>query len=213
MARASNLRDLAIALSDPQTRKAVVYPRRGHRSNALLADWMSAAIVSTLTDGNVQQNFDNDESIDEQSGRPLLEWYPKGSIIVLAGGPWTHDVIDYYMNRTVGNKEKALVRGVIQPHGQRMRFQYKGEVLADATVPELSKGEYDYGIIQTFEDGEKRRVLILTGFVWQGTWAASLWFRYNATKEGRGAAAVVKWTDKNENGLVELDEVVRIRDL
>lgn len=212
MTQPSTLRDVAIALAEAKSVKAVVYPKRGHRSKALLADWMSAAIVSTLTDGNVHQNFDNDESIDAQSGRPLVEWYPRGSIIVLAGGSWTHDVIDYYMNRAVG-KEEALVRGVILQHDQRMRFQRNADVLADVKVAELSKGGHDYGIAQTFEDGEKRRVLILTGFQWQGTWAASLWFRYRALKDGQSAAAVLKWTDRNQNGLVELDEVEKMRDL
>jgi hypothetical protein len=214
MARPPSVKDLAIALSDPQIRKMIIYPRQQHRKKpSLPRDWMSAAIVSTLSDGNFEQTFDNDESIDKQNGRPLLEWYPRGSAIVLVGGPLSHDVVNYYMNRAVGHKEQAPVQYVLYQHRNRMKFQQKQEVLVDVAVAEISKGEVDYGVVQAFEDGEKRRILMVSGFAWQGTWAASLWFRYKALKDGLSAATVVKWTDRNQNGLVELDEVQKIRSL
>jgi hypothetical protein len=212
--RELSLKDLAQELSDPNIRKAIIYSKHGHKKGSVIAaDFMPAAIVSTMTDGNFQQSFHNDETIDAQSGRPILECYPKGSVIVLVGGPITHDVINYYMNRAVGNKEQAPIRAMTYQHGQRVKFQRKQEVLVDMAVSELSKGKSDYGVIQTFEDGEKRKILAVTGFLWEGTWAASLWFRYKALKEGVGLAALVSWTDKNQNGLVELEEVAKIRDL
>jgi hypothetical protein len=214
MARQPGLKDLAMALSDPQIRKMIIYSRQQHRKKpSLPRDWMSAAIVSTLTDGNFEQTFDNDDSIDKQNGRPLLEWYPRGSVIVLVGGPLSHDVVNYYMNRAVGHKEQAPIQCSVHQNRYWMKLQRKQEVLVDVPMAEISKGEVDYGVVQALEDGDRRRILMVSGFAWQGTWAASLWFRYKALKEGLSDSVVVKWTDRNQNGLVELEEIEKVRNI
>lgn len=195
---------------------------------ASFSDWVAAAYLQGYSaGGGYLQNLDTDASVDRSNGKPSLDGYPSGSLLVLVSGPIVHGSIKYYFDAGSGlDRSPVYFRVTTLSGATHLQFVLRstGVVIGDAAASDISSFQRDQAVVQSFADANGRLVFIITGFTYQGTVAGAKWFVRNVMPNPSaytGSIVVVQWNDAptawlngqspgNDNLLVDDDEVIII---
>lgn len=189
-------------------------------------DWVAQGAVYGITENPQNLGMDDwDSWVDNSNGRPLI---PSGKTIVTVGSAWVNFVVRYYENRDHNNfwnpgstpiNDQAYVRMNLDGVGDSNHIWFEttgrsstpGVTIASLTLGELRSGTKDMFIVQSFTDGENRRVLEIYGLGWKGSWIASIWLKEQKANSFNTLLAhhwfILTWNDTNNDKLPQLEEL------
>jgi hypothetical protein len=199
-------------ISDFQTQFAsahvkVIYPSANSQkplgcASAMVSDWLASAFVSTKL-SDFEEGFDtNGNFVHQTMGYPLGS---AGTGIVSFGGPIVNPVVKYAESDSTLGPDRTPIK--YSTSGQNCVFQHwNGNSISGATLPfSVINHDQDMFVIETYEDGAGRNILLCYGFGWQGTYAAGKYFEGEIFPNLESFAyswIIVKWQDTNGDGLV-----------
>ncbi|MFB3888641.1 MAG: C25 family cysteine peptidase [Candidatus Bathyarchaeia archaeon] len=201
-------------ISDFETQFASAYVRMIYPSTsaqkplgcapAMVSDWLASAFISTKL-----SNFEEGLDTDPDFIQPATGWPPglPGTGIVSFGGPVVSPLVKYAESDSTPGPDRAPIKyGTV---GANCAFQHAdGTSIAGATLPfSVINNDQDMFVIETYEDGAARNILLCYGFGWQGTYAAGKYFEgeiFPNLDSYPYSWIIVKWQDTNGDGLVNL---------
>jgi len=169
---------------------------------AMVSDWTASAFVSTkLT--NFTEGLDTKTSfVNQTNGKPVGA---SGTGIISFGGPMVNLVVIYAESNNTTLPDKAPIK--FHNDNGLLSFQYSNGSAVSGTSMQggIVSTNQDMFVIETFQDGGGRYIMLCYGFGWKGTYAAGKYF-YTIIYPNLGsyneAWIVVKWDDTNNNGFV-----------
>jgi C1A family cysteine protease len=169
---------------------------------ASVSDWLASAYVNSKL-GDINEGMDVEESyLNQTTGKPVGD---AGIRIVSFGGPIVNPLVKYSENNETPVEDRAPVK--FHDEGGIFHFQYiNGTNIEGAELPlSVINSDEDMFLIEMFEDGHGRNILICYGFGWKGTYAAGKYFNneiYPYLESYPYNWIIVKWEDTNGNGFV-----------
>ena len=175
----------------------VVYP-----GLASLSDWMASAFVTTKLQSAVEGLDTDARFVDQTTGRALGE---AGSGIISFGGPFPNPVVKYVEQDSTSPVDRAPVK--FHDGGESCSFEHwDGSAIPSASLPwSVINHDKDMFVIEVFEDGGGRWLMLCYGVGWKGTYAAGKYFHevvYPSLASCRFSWVVVRWEDTNGDGFV-----------
>jgi hypothetical protein len=202
-----NVKDMAEINSSPENCTYFIYPDyQGSKpkgtQHALLSDWTAAGyIIGMCSNKQIEITDTNTQYIDTNTGAVNLQ----DSTIVLLGGPIVNGPLRHYESRRLATLYWTYNNGV------NCFYRADGTRL-EATA--LSSSAIDAGqdifVVESFIDDKGNKVLAVYGYGWKGTFAGGKFFKfiiYPDIDDYTDSYYVYKWTDLNNDGFVDLEEI------
>jgi len=169
---------------------------------ALLSDWTASAFTTTKLQHAVEGLDIDGRFVDQTTGRVVGE---VGSGIVSFGGPFINPIAKYAEQNSTFPMDRAPVR--FHGEAETCSFQHwDGSVIPSASLPwSVINHDKDMFVIEMFEDGGGRWLMLCYGIGWKGTYAAGKYFHevvFPSLASCRFGWVVVKWEDANGDGFV-----------
>jgi hypothetical protein len=194
-------------ISVPQESTCFIYPNyTGSKPSgvypAQLSDWTATGyLIGMCLNSQLETTDTTPTIIDAKTGDLKL----RDKTIVLFGGPLVHSAVYFY--------EKSRIAPAYWGIENYTNYWYRFDgTRIDATaMPSSQVGKnQDMFIVESFNDGNSNRVLIIYGYGWRGTFAGGKFFKfiiYPNIDAYTMSYYVFKWTDQNGDGFVDLDEI------
>ena len=169
---------------------------------AELSDWTASAFVTTKLKAATEGLDIDGRFVNQNTGGPLGD---AGSGVITFGGGYVNPVVRYAEMGSTSPVDRAPVR--FYGGAQNCSFQrWDGSEIPSASLPwSVINHDKDMFVIEVFEDGGGRRLMVCYGIGWKGTYAAGKYFHevvYPNLASYRFSWVVVKWVDSNGDGFV-----------
>ena len=174
-------------------------------SAAKVSDWLASAFIYTEL-GNVREALDTDyKYVDRYTGEALGE---VGTGIVSFGGPFVNPIVKYAEMYSTPQGDRAPIRLHIEGDSFQFRRQ-DGSSIPGADLPASAiNGGRDMFVIEVYEDGDGKIILLCYGFGWKGTYAAGKYFFTEVCPDLASYPygwIIVEWEDANGDGFVNTE--------
>jgi len=164
----------------------------------MYTDWLASAFVyeklTTCTEG-----VDTDPAfVNQSTGKPSGT-----DSIITFGGPIVNPIVKYSESENTPIEDRAPIRYAWAPGGGR--FEYWNGTIIPNTEFTTWYASRDMFLIETFQDGDGRLILIMYGYGWRGTYAAGKYFEKNIypnPESHKVAWLICKWEDTNMDNFV-----------
>ena len=169
---------------------------------AELSDWTASAFVTTKLKGAVEGLDTDGRFVDQNTGGAVGD---EGSGIVTFGGCFVNPITRYVEQDSTSPADRAPVR--FHGDAQTCSFQrWDRSEIPSANLPwSVINHDKDMFVIEVFEDGGGRQLMVCYGIGWKGTYAAGKYFHEVVSPNlasYRFSWVVVKWVDSNGDGFV-----------
>jgi hypothetical protein len=178
-------------------------------ASAAWVDSTAAAIVMGMIE-DTSFSFDtNSTAINPTTGHVEQPPIPKGSTIIMSGGPLVNGPVKYYETNYATENEPVHFGTYINKGITYNAFYDASNNEIGNTAADLSKlgNSLDYFVIQIFKDSQnpQNTIVIIYGYTGYGTFAAALYFKTvlfpTLGKTVAPGYAIVRWQDTNGNHL------------
>jgi hypothetical protein len=173
---------------------------------AMLSDWTASAFISTKLE-NATEGLDNNSTfVNQATGKPAGA---AGTGIVSFGGPRVNPIVAYAESSATPSWNRAPIRyfsdaGVLYfQHANGTAIS--GANLSSSAIGPRGPNIMDVFVIEVYQDGDGRFMMLCYGFGWKGTYAAGKYFDkeiYPNLNSHPYSWIIVKWEDANGNGFV-----------
>jgi hypothetical protein len=172
---------------------------------ASVTDWTALGFVyGSLTNMPQIVALDtNGAYIDQSTGVPKVS----DSIVVLFGGPLVNEAVHYYEGNGIAPLHWGLVGGWTS--GTEYYYNRNNQAVASMPLSAITSNQ-DMGLIEAFMDQNGNTVIIFSGFGWQGTFVAGVYFKtvlISQLSTMTDSWYIYSWSDNNGNGFAEVSEV------
>jgi streptogramin lyase len=183
-----------------------------HTIYASAADWSATGLILGLSANTQNIGLDSDGLLCSTSnGQPLPGVIGTGEAVVMVSGPIVHAGVHYYEVHGAG-ADKAPVYFTYDSTTYYFKRSSDNMPLASMPVGQVG-GSSDIFLIETFQDANGRTVLIMYGFSYLGTLAASTYFKFtiypNLSSYTHGYY-IIQWTDAasglSHNGIPDMGD-------
>jgi hypothetical protein len=170
---------------------------------ALPTDWVATKFVFNILDNPIEGLDTQDGFVNQTNGKPLGN---AGTAIISFGGPFVNLVSRYAESDSKPQMDQAPLKYCEE--GETAHFQlWNGSRIYGAELP-MAAISYDQDVflLEIYEDGEGRYIMLCYGFGWKGTYAAGEYFAqaiYPTLSLRSESWIVVRWTDVNQNGFID----------
>lgn len=188
---------------------------RGKETEVIYASATDFAALGTMFGMSANtQNIGLDSNgllCSTTNGEPLPSVIASGSGVVMASGPVVHAGVHYYEVHGTG-ADKAPLYFAYDATTFYFRRSGDGANPASIVLSQAGVGT-DIFLVEVFVDANGRTVLILYGFTWLGTLAATTYFKftiYPSLGTYTQSYYLIQWTDAasglSQNGMPDLGD-------
>ncbi|MEM2099231.1 MAG: DUF2341 domain-containing protein [Candidatus Bathyarchaeia archaeon] len=186
---------------------SIIYPSeqtpKPHGCNAaMVSDWTASAFIYTKLK-TVKEGVDiESDFVNQTSGKSTAA---PGSALICFGGSIVNAVVAYAENEETPVKDRAPIK--FHQNAEACYFKLKnGTDIAGAYLLLSSlNNNLDMFVIEVYQDGDGRYVMLFYGFGWKGTYVAGKYFEteiYPNVTAYPHRWIIVLWSDANRNGFV-----------
>jgi len=177
-------------------------PKPLNCASAMGTDWAASAFISTKLETVVEGTDTDSAFVNQTSGKPVGA---AGTGLISFGGPLVNPVVAYAENEATPAEDRAPVR--FYQNEETFCFQLRNGTSVPAAALSLSSmnSNVDMFVIEVYQDGDGRNVMLCYGFGWKGTYAAGKYFAaeiYPNIAACSYSWVIVLWHDSNGNGFV-----------
>jgi len=187
----------------------IIYPSESMNKplgclSAMVSDWIASGFIVTKLSSCLEGLDIEAEFVDQITGKCLGT---SSCGIVSFGGPVVNPVVKYAESDTSPWSDRAPIKFDFE--NGFCRFKHRdGSIIPGAQLHQsVVSLDQDMFVIEVFEDGDGRYIMLCYGFGWKGTYAAGKYFDtevFPNLENNPYNWIIVKWEDTNGNGFVNI---------
>jgi len=179
---------------------------------ASAADWSATGFVGGMSANTQNIGLDsNGILLSTMNGQPLSSAIPTGRSIVMVSGPVVHAGVHFYEGHGTGADEAPIY---FNYDASNFNFRRSSDNTVVGSMPIANAGVgQDVFMIEIFTDANGRTVMIMYGFTYLGTLAASTYFKFviaPSLTTYTDSYYVYRWTDASSgvsaNGIPDMGD-------